>query len=77
MQVRTMYFSVQFIVQEYRGDCLTSESVEGSSLSLEGVDYIKSSNGLSSGVFGVGHRVSDDVLQERLENSSGLLVDES
>ena len=52
-----------------------TESVEGSSLSLEGVDDIKGSDGLSAGVFGVGDRVSDDVLKERSEDSSGLLVD--
>ena len=56
---------------------LASESVEGSSLSLESVDDVKSSDGLSSGVFSVGYRVTDDVLQEGLENSSGLLIDES
>ena len=53
-----------------------AEAVEGSALSLESVDDVESSDGLSLGVFGVGHRVSDDVLEERSEDVSGLFVDE-
>ena len=53
-----------------------SESVEGSSLSLEGVDDIESSDGLSLGVLSVGDGVSDHVLEERSEDNSGLVVDE-
>ena len=56
---------------------LSSEAVEGASLSLEGVDDIEGSDSLSAGVLGVGDSVSDDVLQEHLEDSSGLLVDEA
>jgi len=43
------------------GKYLVSESVEGSSLSLEGVDDIEGGNGLPLGVLSVGDRVSDDV----------------
>jgi hypothetical protein len=55
---------------------LTSETVESTSLSLEGVDDIKSSDGLSASVLGVSDSVLDNRLEERLENTSGLLVDE-
>ena len=56
---------------------LSAEAVEGASLSLEGVDDIEGSDSLSAGVLGVGDGISDDVLQEHLEDSSGLLVDEA
>ena len=54
-----------------------AESVESAALSLEGVDDVHGSHGLSLGVLGVGDGVTDDVLQEGLENSAGLLVDEA
>merc|ERR1712038_1239091 len=57
--------------------CLTSESVQGASLPLEGIDHIHGGDGLPLGVFGVGDGIPDDVLKEDLENSTGLLVDES
>ena len=53
----------------------SSETVESSTLSLEGIDDVESGDGLSLGVFSVGDRVSDDVLEERSEDSSGLLID--
>jgi hypothetical protein len=56
---------------------LTSESVERSSLSLERVDDIHCGDGLSSRVFGVGDGIADDMLEEDLEDSSGLLIDEA
>ena len=45
-------------------------------MSLEGVDHIKSGNGLSLGVLSVGDGVSDDVLEEGPEYISSLFVDE-
>ena len=56
---------------------LTSEAVKGASLSLEGIDNVHGSNGLAASVLGVGHSVTDDVLQENLEDGAGLLVDEA
>ena len=56
---------------------LTSESVQGASLPLESVDHIHGGDGLPLGVFGVGDSVPDDILQENLQNSTGLLVDEA
>merc|ERR1719239_1579737 len=56
---------------------LSSEAVEGPSLPLQGVHHIHGSHSLPFGVFGVGDGVTDDILQEDLENTPGLLVDES
>ena len=57
--------------------CLSTESVQGTSLPLEGVDHIHGGDGLPLGVLGVGDGIPDDVLKEDLEDSTGLLVDES
>ena len=58
-------------------DNLTAESVEGTSLALEGVDNVHGGDGLPLGVLGVGHGITDDVLKENLQNTTGLLVDEA
>jgi len=60
-----------------RGYGLTSESVECASLSLQSIDDIHGSDGLPLGVLGVGDCVTDDILQEHLEHSAGLLVDKT
>ena len=60
-----------------RADSLVAEAVEGAALPLEGVDDVKSSDGLAAGVLGVGDGVTDDVLKEDLEDTAGLLVDEA
>ena len=56
---------------------LTSESVQGASLTLQGIDDVHGGDRLPLGVLGVGDGISDDVLKEDLEDASGLLVDES
>ena len=56
---------------------LSSESVQGASLPLEGVDNVHGGDGLPLGVFGVGDGIPDHVLKEDLEDSTGLLIDES
>ena len=56
---------------------LTSESIQGASLPLEGIDHVHGGDGLPLGVFGVGDGVPDDVLKEHLEDTTGLLVDEA
>ena len=53
-----------------------SESVEGSSLSLECVDNIESGDGLPLGVLGVGDGVSDNILEECSEDVPSLIIDE-
>ena len=54
---------------------LTSESVESASLALEGIDHIHSSDCLAAGVLSIGNCITDDVLQEGLEDTTGLFVD--
>lgn len=54
---------------------LTTETVKGAALSLESVDDVQRGDGLALGVLSVGDGVTDDTLEESLENSAGLLVD--
>ena len=56
---------------------LSAESVESASLSLEGVDDVHGRHGLSLGVFAIGDGITDDVLEEDLEDSTSLLIDEA
>lgn len=56
---------------------LAAEAVEGSALALEGVDDIHGGDGLAAGVLAVGDGVADDVLEEHLEDTTGLLVDQA
>ena len=58
-------------------DNLSAETVEGLSLTLEGVHDIHSDDSLTAGVLGVGDRVTDDIFKEDLENTTGLFVDET
>ena len=57
--------------------CLTSESVEGPALSLQSVDNVHSCDGLPLGVLGVCDGITDDVLEEHLQDATGFLVDET
>jgi len=57
--------------------CLTTETIEGTSLALESVDYVEGGDSLALGVLSVGDGVADDTLEEGLENTTGLLVDHS
>jgi hypothetical protein len=56
---------------------LSSESVQGTSLPLEGVHHVERSHGLTASVLSVGDSITDDVLEEHLQDTTGLLVDES
>ena len=58
-------------------EILTSESVEGSSLSLQGIDDIHSGDSLPLGMLTVGHGIPNHVLQKDLQDTSSLLVDQS
>ena len=63
---------------QYRyGLGLTAETVQGTSLPLQGVHNIHGSHGLPLGVLGVSDCVADHVFQENFENSASLLVDEA
>ena len=57
--------------------CLTTESVQGTSLSFEGIDYIHGGDSLPLGMLGICDGITDNVLQENLEDTTSLLVDES
>ncbi|KAJ8667544.1 hypothetical protein QAD02_009207 [Eretmocerus hayati] len=59
------------------GGCKHGYDIEGTSLAFQGVDYVHGGDGLPLGVLGVGHGVTDDVLEEHLQHASGLLVDQS
>ena len=56
---------------------LSSKSVQCSALSLEGIDNIKCCHCLTASVLSVGDRIPDDILQEHLEDTSGLFVDQA
>ena len=56
---------------------LTSESVQGASLTFQSVDNIHGGDSLPLGVLSVGDSISDHVLQENLQDSTGFLVDQS
>ena len=43
---------------------------------LEGIDDIHSGDSFSSGVLSVGDSISDNLLEERSEDSSGVIIDE-
>ena len=49
-----------------REKSLTSESIEGASLPLEGIDHIHGGDGFPLGVLSVGDGISDDILEENL-----------
>ena len=55
--------------------CLTTETVEGTALALEGVDNVEGGDGLALGVLGVGDGIPDDALEEGLEDTTRLFVD--
>ena len=56
--------------------CLTSESVQGTSLAFQGIDHVHGCDGLPLGVLSVGDCVTDDILKEYLQNTSGFFIDE-
>jgi len=56
---------------------LAAEAVQGAALSFQSVDHIHSGDSLALGMLGVGDSVTDDVLKEHLEHTTGLLVDQA
>jgi hypothetical protein len=54
---------------------LTTETIEGTALALESIDDIERGDRLALGVFGVGDGVTNDRLEEGLEDTTGLFVD--
>ena len=64
-------------VLEHDTGLLTSESVQSPALSFQSVDYVHGSDGLPLGVLCVCDCITDHVLQEHLQDATGLFVDES
>ena len=60
-----------------RGRSLAAEAIQGAALSLQSIDDVHGGDGLPLGVFAVGDGISDDVLKEKLEYATNLLVDEA
>jgi hypothetical protein len=58
-----------------QGNCLTTETVQGTALALEGIHNVERSDGLALGVLSVGDSITDDGLKEGLEDTAGLFVD--
>jgi len=56
---------------------LSTESVQSSALAFQSVDDIHGCDSLALGVLGVGDCVTDHVLKEDLQNTTGLLVDQT
>jgi hypothetical protein len=54
---------------------LTTETIQSTALALQSVDDIKRSDGLALGVLSVGDSITDDTLEEGLQNTTGLFVD--
>ena len=44
-------------------------------MTLESIDNVEGGDGLTLGVFGIGNGITDDGLEERLEDTTGLFVD--
>ncbi len=57
--------------------CLAAKAVQSASLPLQSVDHVHGGDGLALGVLCVGDSVTDHVLQEDLEDSAGLFVDQT
>jgi len=55
--------------------CLTAKAVEGTALSLECIDNIERGDGLAFGVFSVGDGITDNRLEEGLQDATSFFVD--
>jgi hypothetical protein len=64
---------------EHRGwtHSLAAETVQCTTLAFQRVDNVHGGDCLPLGVLGVGDGVTDNVLQENFEHTTGLLVDET
>merc|ERR1719377_305259 len=56
--------------------CSAAEAVDGAALALQRVDHVECCHGFPPRMFGVGDRVTENVLQERLQDTSRLIVDQ-
>ena len=56
---------------------LASKAVQGPALAFEGIDDIKGCHSLTAGMLGVCDCIPDDILQEDLQDTPCLLINES
>ena len=56
---------------------LATKAVQGASLSLQSVHHIHGGNGLSLGVLGIRHSITDHIFQEHFQHSASLFVDQA
>jgi hypothetical protein len=54
---------------------LTTETIQSTALALQSIDDIEGGDGLALGVLSVGDSITDDTLEEGLQNTTGLFVD--
>ena len=59
------------------GRHLPAEAVQSPALAFQSVDHVHGGDGLPLGVLGVGDGITDHVLQENLQDTAGLLVDQT
>jgi len=57
-----------------KASSLATETIEGAALALESIDNVERCDGLALRVLSVGDGITDDTLEEGLENATGLLV---
>jgi len=57
--------------------CLTAETVQSTTLAFQSVDDVHRCDGLPLGVLGVRDGIADDVLEEHLQNTASLFVDQT
>ena len=67
---------VKCCVRRGRG-CLTTKSVQGAALALQSIHHIHGGDSFPLGMLGVGDSITDDILQENLENATCLFVDQA
>lgn len=56
---------------------LTSETVQSTALAFQSIDDVHGCDSLPLGMLGVGDGITDHVLKEHLQHTTGLLVDEA
>ena len=64
-------------VQKYITRGLASEAIESTALPLQGIHYIHCSDSLPLSMLSVGDGITDNILQENLQDTPSLLVDEA
>merc|ERR1719433_373887 len=64
-------------LQSLKNVFLTSKSVESTSLSLQSIDNIHSSDSLPLSMFSIGDSITDDIFQENLKDTSSFFIDQA